>query len=299
MPRAQSLPEPFTVAPFRVRDAIAADVPAARLRRRDLESPVHGVRARAGSKPTLLESIAVVLRPDQHFSHTTAARIWGAPLDSRLGDDPVHVTSSSAVVMRRTRVIGHRAASPDVREHAGFRVSAPADAWFECAGLVSVAELVVIGDHMVGRSGLATIDDLSASIRVGARGVRAAREALARIRVGSESRMESVLRLAVLDAGFPEPELNVDVFDGAGVFLGRVDMAWPELKVALEYDGDHHRERDAFQRDQRRRNGFEVNGWLVIHATARDAGRPAVMFERLRQAFVQRESETRRDRVGE
>ncbi|WNY32760.1 hypothetical protein Q9Q99_10360 [Curtobacterium flaccumfaciens] len=98
----------------------------------------------------------------------------------------------------------------------------------------------------------------------------------------------------MVEAGFPEPELNVDVHDGAGRFLGRVDMAWPEFGIALEYDGDHHRERDTFRHDQRRDNGFVVNDWLVIHATASDAHRPAVLFERLRQAFEVRAVGNRR-----
>jgi very-short-patch-repair endonuclease len=106
--------------------------------------------------------------------------------------------------------------------------------------------------------------------------------------------METWFQLAIVDAGFPEPELNVDVRDAAGLLLGRVDMAWPELRIAFEYDGDHHRERDVFHHDQRRDNGFVVNDWIAIHATSADAHRPAVVFERLRQAFEHRGATDRR-----
>ncbi|WP_279432379.1 hypothetical protein [Curtobacterium sp. PhB191] len=41
-----------------------------------------------------------------------------------------------------------------------------------------------------------------------------------------------------------------------------------------------------------------MNGWIVIHATVADAGRPAVLFERLRQAFVQRQVEGRARRAA-
>ena len=105
--------------------------------------------------------------------------------------------------------------------------------------------------------------------------------------------METHLRLAVVDAGFPEPALNIDVRADSGEFLGRVDMAWTAYRIALEYDGDHHRERETFRHDQRRGNGFTVNGWLVIHATAVDLARPAVLFERLRRAFADRAGRTR------
>ncbi|NUU13607.1 hypothetical protein HP507_07155 [Curtobacterium pusillum] len=153
---------------------------------------------------------------------------------------------------------------------------------------------MVLGDYFVGPSALATTDALRAAIVPGSRSARKARSALDRVRCGVESPMETRFRLGVIDAGFPEPDVNVDVVDEAGVFLGRADLAWPQHRIALEYDGDHHRERRTFQHDQRRSNGFVVNGWIVIHATAADAGRPAVLVERLRQAFAQRRIEQAR-----
>ncbi|WJY01465.1 hypothetical protein [Curtobacterium sp. 458] len=229
------------------------------------------------------------MRDDQHFSHLTAARLWGAPLPRAEQDDHrVHVTTVGTLRMRRPGVISHRAVSADVRVLNGRRLSSPAAAWFECAGLLDRTALIAVGDHLVGRAGLATIDDLRRAIRPGSPHAVAARSAVDRVRIGSESPMETWMRLAVVEAGFPEPELNVEVWDGEGVFLGRVDLAWPRLRIALEYDGEHHRERDVFRHDQRRDNGFVVNDWKVIHATAADAARPAVLFERLRQAFLAR-----------
>jgi hypothetical protein len=279
---------------FRVGAALERGVSPGRLRRSDLVAPIHGVRAPAGATVGPIEAVATVLRPGQRFSHVSAARLWGAPLPSTLReDDTVHVSSDGPVAMRRVGVVGHRLPGPTV-ELGSWPVSSPAQTWFECASMLEPNDLVALGDHMVGRAGLATIEDLAVAIRPGGRGVRAARAALDRIRVGSESAMETHLRLAVVEAGFPEPELNIDVRSDTGEFLGRVDMAWPELRIALEYDGDHHRDRDTFRRDRRRGNGFVVNGWLVVHATAIDAARPAVLFERLRRAFAARAGRTRR-----
>lgn len=286
MRRARRLPPAIDATVFRTGDALAAGVNSERLRRSDLEQPTHGVRAPAGTDD-FESAIAVVMRDDQHFSHVTAARLWGAPLPRSAQDDRrVHVTTVGTVRMRRPGVVAHRAVFADVRVLNGQRLSAPASAWFECAGLIALTALVAVGDHMVGRAGLATIDDLRRAIRPRSPHAVAARRAVGLVRVGSESPMETWMRIAVVEAGFPEPELNIDVHDGAGAFLGRVDLAWPGLRIALEYDGEHHRERDAFQHDQRRGNGFVVNDWTVIHATATDAVRPAVLFERLRQAFL-------------
>ena len=193
--------------------------------------------------------------------------------------------------MRRPTVVGHRRrAREDVVVRHGVPVSTAARAWRECASLLTVAELVAVGDHLVGVGGLTTIDALAATIAPGERFASVARAAIERIRVGAESAMETWLRLAVVDAGFPEPELQVEVVDHAGRFLARVDMAWPAARIALEYDGDHHRERGTFEHDQRRDNAMTVAGWLVLHANKMDARRPAVLFERLRQAFTARAS---------
>ncbi|MBM7474241.1 hypothetical protein JOD51_000489 [Curtobacterium herbarum] len=285
------LPDPWHERPFRVRDAVDAGITAERLRRRDLDIPVHGVRDRAGRRgfSEFVAAVALVMAPDQFFSHTTAARLWGAPLPRAAQDGEVHVsTIGDGVRMRRPGVVSHRIAEPVLVELDGRRLSSPADTWFQCAGLLGVGALVAVGDHVVGRSQLATIDDLRAAVVPGARHVVRARAALELVRVGSESAMETWWRLAVVEAGFDEPELNVDVHDDAGRFLGRVDMAWPDHRIALEYDGDHHRERDVFRHDQQRDNGFAVNDWLVVHATAADRARPTVLFQRLRQAFARR-----------
>lgn len=286
----RSLPPELDRAGFLVRDANAIGVGADRLRRGDLLRPTHGVRTTDPSL-SLVRAVGLVLRPDQHVSHTSALAVWGAPLPRRAADEPVHVsTAGTGPLMRRRGVTGHRRRAPiDTVVRDGVRVSAPAQAWRESVGLLTVHQAVAVADHFVRSGGLLTVGDLIAAIRPGSHGNTAAREVLDLVRVGADSAMETWLRLAVVDAGFPEPQLQVEVYDARGVFLARVDMAWPEWRIALEYDGAHHRERAAFEHDQRRDNGLAVNDWLVIHATRADASRPAVLFERLRQAFVVRE----------
>lgn len=294
MPRPRPLPSTLEPSAFRVRDALDVGVDPGRLRRRYLYRPVHGVRS-AVPTLSLVAAVALVMRPDQHLSHTTAARLWGAPLP-RDHEATVHVTTSGdGPLMRRPEVTGHRRRSAAlVGTRAGLRLSAPAQAWRESGSLLSVAQLVAVGDFLVGPAGLCTVDDLAMTIVPGERFVAVARAAVASVRVGAESPMETWLRLAVVEAGFPEPELQVEVVDEGGRLLGRVDLAWPALRIALEYDGEHHRERDAFEHDQRRDNAMAVHGWLVLHATRADAGRPAVLFERLRQAFAARRGLLRR-----
>ncbi|WP_420365571.1 hypothetical protein AAEP80_00545 [Curtobacterium sp. L3-7] len=299
MPHPRPLPDVLLHRAFRVSDAAAHGVNAERLRRSDLSRPVHGVRAAVDSRgfESFVTALSLVMRPDQFFSHTTAARLWGAPLPKAVQDDPaVHVsTASDAPRMRRPNVRGHRLSAAGVAESGGRRLATPADSWAQCASLLGTRALVAVGDHFVGRNHFeTTMEDLADAIIPGSRSSIAARTAVGLVRVGAESAMETWFRLAIVDAGFPEPELNVEVRDANRQLLGRVDMAWPELRIAFEYDGDHHRARDVFHHDQRRDNGFVVNGWIAVHATSADAHRPAVVFERLRQAFELRLGTDRR-----
>ncbi|WP_420368861.1 hypothetical protein [Curtobacterium sp. L1-20] len=290
------LPSRFANTPFLVRDALASGIARDRLRRPDLVTPARGVRLPASADELLHRLIAVglLLRADQHLSHVSAAVLWRCPLPRALRrvDATIHVsTVGTGPVERRREVVGHRVAADRAQATTvfGTRVSAPAAAWYECRKLLSPRDLVILGDHMVGVGRLATLDQLSGTIRAGDRDVIRARSAVERVRSGAESPAETSLRLMVVDAGFPEPELNVDVHAADGRFIGRADMAWPELRIALEYDGDHRRtDRDAFRRDRSRGNDFTSEDWIVIRATSGDLVRPATVFEHLRRAFEHR-----------
>ena len=112
--------------------------------------------------------------------------------------------------------------------------------------------------------------------------VGAARRALRLARTDVESPMESRLRVTVVLGGLPEPVVQYEVFDG-GRFVARLDLAYPEYRVGLEYDGDHHRERDTFQRDAVRLNRLHLLGWTVLRFTADDVLRnPGRMLAQIR-----------------
>ena len=83
----------------------------------------------------------------------------------------------------------------------------------------------------------------------------------------SESPRESLLRLAVVRAGLPAPVPQYEVRVG-GRFVARLDLAWPQLRVALEYDGAHHRNRRQYGRDLARHNALRAAGWVVFQVDA-------------------------------
>ena len=98
--------------------------------------------------------------------------------------------------------------------------------------------------------------------------------------------MESVLRWLLHEAGLPAPELQYVVRDAAGSSLGRADLAWPDRRVLVEFDGDVHRERDVFVNDLRRQNRLVAAGWTVLRFTSADVlGRPDDVVEEIRRAL--------------
>lgn len=75
----------------------------------------------------------------------------------------------------------------------------------------------------------------------GRRGIIRAREAIALFDGGSQSPKESWLRVVLTQAGLPPPQTQIRVVDDLGDPVAYLDMGWEDLKVAVEYDGDHHR----------------------------------------------------------
>ncbi|CAN5716136.1 hypothetical protein BH10ACT9_BH10ACT9_33590 [soil metagenome] len=104
---------------------------------------------------------------------------------------------------------------------------------------------------------------------------------------GAESRQETLLRLALVDAGFPRPQTQIPVRrpNGRRYFL---DMGWPELMVAVEYDGEQHRtDRLSYVSDVARLEYLASVGWIVIRVLA--GYRKSEVTERVRRARTARQ----------
>ncbi|RSM45571.1 hypothetical protein DMA12_13450 [Amycolatopsis balhimycina DSM 5908] len=101
----------------------------------------------------------------------------------------------------------------------------------------------------------------------------------------AESIPESELRVWLTVAGL-EPDLQVSVVDERGAFVGRLDLAFPEQKLAVEYDGDWHRDGIQPQRDEGRRQAIRALGWrFVIVTKAELYGAPKAVVESVRAAL--------------
>lgn len=83
----------------------------------------------------------------------------------------------------------------------------------------------------------------------------------------SESPQESKLRVGLVLAGLPKPLVQYTITRDGG-FVARVDLAWPGLRIAVEYDGRWHASTSQFELDRARLNRLLGAGWVVFHVTA-------------------------------
>ena len=281
------LPEPFRDEPFTVADAVRASVPAGRLRRRDLAAPFRGVRVEAA--PAGVEdrcrAYLPLLRGDACFTHATAALLHGMPLPARLEADPTLHVGTTGTPPRMRGVRGHRIrGDAPVVTVRGIPVVPPEEAWCQLAEVLGLEDLVVAGDHLL-RRGVRDVDAVLERLRraVGAvrrRGGELLQLALPLLRPGVRSPRESLLRIVLVTAGLPEPEVNVHLFRSDGSYLGEGDLVYRKARLVLEYEGDHHRTDPAqFRYDIRRREEFEDAGWSVLRVTGDDLfpHRPALL----------------------
>ncbi|MGZ4509570.1 MAG: endonuclease domain-containing protein, partial [Blastococcus sp.] len=99
------------------------------------------------------------------------------------------------------------------------------------------------------------------------------------------SPQETRLRLLIHRSDLPRPVAQYRVTDSRGGRIARVDFAWPDRKIALEYDGLWHAEPGQFAKDRRRLNRLREAGWTVIFVTAADMHRPSELIARIATAL--------------
>ncbi|ORV93477.1 hypothetical protein AWC11_06120 [Mycobacterium interjectum] len=146
----------------------------------------------------------------------------------------------------------------------------PARTAFDLACRNPVQNAVAAIDALAGATRLKIADaELVAERYKGHRNIRRARRALALVDAGAESPRETWLRLTVIEAGYPPPRTQVPVYGEYGDLVAVVDIGWEDLKIALEYEGDHHRtDRRQLRRDIERYEALHTMGWIAIRVTA-------------------------------
>ena len=189
----------------------------------------------------------------------------------------------AGVITRNQRV------EPDeVSRVNGLPVTSLARTAFDLARQLPTAEAVARLDALMRATPFSSEDVMVLAKRyAGARGLRKLRTSLPLVDPGAASPRETWLRLLLIDAGLPVPTTQIPV-QANWRLVAVLDMGWEEYKVAVEYDGDHHRtNRRQYARDQDRLLRLEELGWVVIRVIAED--KPDDVVRRVRGALARRE----------
>lgn len=272
---------------FLVADAEELGLSRRQLSRGGIFTPSRGIRLPLLSAGTVAENVRAYSRLDPScvLTHSTAARIWEMCMPAWLEQDwRIHIARpADSCKPRRRNVVGHQLSFKpgEVVMLDGVRLTSPVRTWLDLAGTLNVNELVAAGDSVVVSHGedfpvprqqVASIADLRRIVgqHPGMRGVKVARLALDLIRVGVDSAPETMMRLALVQAGLPEPTLNVVLRNGLGHAVVWPDAAYPEQRLALQYDGAHHGDPDQYRRDIKRQTLTESLGWRELRVQQSD-----------------------------
>lgn len=297
MPHPQPLPHHLPGV-FTVAAAHHAGVTAGRLTRPDLRAPYYGVRAVDEREPTTLAAACLEylprLRPWQFYSHETALALVGAPTPEWPYLPRIHVSAHRPAREPRTDgVAGHRLQlriPATLVDAAGLPVENPVRAWRQTATLWRLDDLIAAGDFLVsGEQPLATVDELREEVATMGdmrRGIL--RRALAGVRVGPRSPRETRLRLLLLRAGLPEPDINWVLRDDRGRRVAELDLAYPRWRVAPEYDGRVHADDPVqFAKDGDRWDRIRAQGWDHVRIMKHHMrGNGSVAVQKVRSALI-------------
>ena len=225
--------------------------------------PVHATRA------------ALLAHPDGAVaSHFSVTRLIGAPVPDQPEE---HVTVARAEDRRQRQGLRCHVGAvgrADIRLIDDVPVTGPERTFVDLTAHLTLVERVAFGDWLVRHDHTTPEVLLRYCRRARRRRVLDAIEAAAYVRPRVDSPQETRVRMLLVLAGLPEPEINQELHDGEGRFVARLDHSYQHAKLGVEYDGRHHlTDARQWERDVVRRARIEELGWRLIVVTAQQLHR--------------------------
>ena len=272
------MPHELAGAVLTTEEAVRRGVTKRQLQGPAWASPVLGVHHDASLEDTprlRARCVARVLPSGALIARRWAAQLHGA--DVLTGDETaVEVVVPEGVRSSRRRGLRCRSSGLAPRDRsraAGVPVTSPLRTACDVARYEPLVVAVVVLDALLA---LGLVDPPQVLAELGRwhgrRNVARARRAVLLCRPRVESPMETRLRLILVLAGLAEPVVQHEIFV-AGGFLARVDLAYPHLCVAIEYDGGVHDDPRQNAKDTARLTALEAAGWTVLRFRAVDVYR--------------------------
>lgn len=211
------------------------------------------------------------------LSHATAAGLYG--YEGVPADPLVHLVVPRDWIPqhRQDEVRLHRCHTP--AHHLAHRYGLPVtSAVWTALALIRVLPFrraLVVADAAL-RSGSCTPAEMHAALPLLARlrGCVQARQVVELAREGTDSCQETETRFVLVEAGLPQPDVDMRITDGYGRLLARGELGYRSKLIWLEYDGFAvHTDRQVFRRDRTRQNWLVSRGWFVLRYTDHDVYR--------------------------
>lgn len=232
----------------------------------------YGIYARAmPDLPGRLAALDVFMRADAVASMGTAAALYGFDTENTTA---VHILDPGVRMRSTTGLVVHQRTGAPLQLVASRWATAPAWTAVEVARQLSRPRALATLDAAL-HSRWCTPHELEQAVlgQSGRRGIVAVRELLPLADGRSESAMESEARLVMIDHGLPVPELQFTIRAPGGQ-RWRVDFAWPNARVAAEYESvEWHAGRTEMLRDKARFAGVQEVGWTVVPIIVDDVRR--------------------------
>jgi very-short-patch-repair endonuclease len=196
--------------------------------------------------------------PGAAFAGFSAAWLY------RLDVDPCHpievLVPTNSGVRSRMNLVVHRGDLSEVATVRGLRATTVERTFRDLRRRLAPVEYLVLADAAL-RLGLGRFDELAEP---------------------AESPMETRLRWYLLQAGLPRPQVQTELRNEEGRFVGRADLYYPSARLVIEYDGQNHRDR--LVEDNRRQNALVGAGFKLLRFTAGD--RPESITSQVRKALA-------------
>lgn len=264
------MPQPDTLlrGPFTRRTARDAGITDRRLSGPRFVRLHVGVYVAAGTRlTTAVRAGAALLAVGDGavVARHTAAGLWGGVVPEPKHRDTVHLVVAPGQHVRTAGIDARQRSQINSVRLEGLPVTSPVQTFCDLAEDLDLVELVVLGDSLVHRRRTTTQDLIQAASGFTGPGAALARRAASYVRAGVDSPMETRVRMLLVLAGLPEPAVNVILRHADGHWEFRLDLAYPQWRIAIEYDGRQHAESTTqWVRDVGRRETLDTRGWRLV-----------------------------------
>jgi hypothetical protein len=279
--------------PFTSAEAAAAKISRRRLTSAEFVRLFQGIYISRNVTRTVKIRATAALRlapPVAIISHHTATLLWGGAVP---GSSKIHLILPAELNCQKVGIQPHRFLHPPKSSlHQGIRITHPERTFCDLGSYLDLVELVVLGDRFVRRS-VTTPERLrfEANNWTGDHATVLRRAALL-VRAGVDSPPESRPRMLVVLAGLPEPTVNDKIrHPTTGDVERRFELAHEALRLAIEYQGRHHRDaEDVWASDiEREEEVRERRDWRIVQIISDGLNkRPLLTLRRIDQARVER-----------